>query len=70
MGIWLRIEEVKLTTMMMFSMKDIKHFNLLVGRNNCGKTSVLEALFLIKSDRVLAVEGKDECRFFDVFFRQ
>ena len=27
--------------------KDIKRFNLLVGRNNCGKTSVLEALFLL-----------------------
>lgn len=27
--------------------KDFQRVNLLVGRNNCGKTSVLEALFLI-----------------------
>lgn len=27
--------------------RDFKQVNLLVGRNNCGKTSVLEALFLI-----------------------
>ncbi|MBI5418254.1 ATP-binding protein [Candidatus Poribacteria bacterium] len=26
---------------------DMKRFNLLVGRNNCGKTSVLEAIFLL-----------------------
>ncbi|NJO17966.1 MAG: AAA family ATPase [Thioploca sp.] len=29
--------------------KDFQRVNLLVGRNNCGKTSVLEALFLISS---------------------
>ncbi|MBF0399095.1 MAG: AAA family ATPase [Desulfobacterales bacterium] len=27
--------------------EDLKQINLLVGRNNCGKTSVLEALFLL-----------------------
>jgi AAA15 family ATPase/GTPase len=26
---------------------DLKDFNLIVGRNNCGKTSVLEAMFLL-----------------------
>ena len=29
------------------TIKDLKMINLLVGRNNCGKTSVLEAFFLL-----------------------
>lgn len=30
-----------------FTLPDIKQVNLLAGRNNCGKTSILEGLFLI-----------------------
>jgi AAA15 family ATPase/GTPase len=29
------------------NVEDLKQINLLVGRNNCGKTSILEALFLL-----------------------